>query len=295
MSRIQEQDVMLVSAFTTGDGAGGNPAGVVLDADHLSDGARQAIAAATGLSETAFVSRSATASIKLDFFTPRRRIAHCGHATIATFGLLGATGRLASGSHSKETIDGLRAVEVSGSYASMEQRPPAFRTIDQTATLTALGLDPSDVDTRFSPEIVDTGNGFVLVGVDSPDVLGALAPNMEALETLSEAEDLVGAYVFTTLTGDPDVAATTRMFAPRYGISEESATGMAAGPLAGLLHRRHAAGAQMTIEQGRFMHAPSRSLLYAEVKGEGAAVASLAVGGYAKTSRTLRIAYPDPG
>lgn len=80
-------DVKIVNAFIRG-GSGGNPAGVVLDAGRLDEHEMQAIAAKTGLSETAFVSRSESQAFKLDFFKPTRRIAHCGHATIGTFSVL---------------------------------------------------------------------------------------------------------------------------------------------------------------------------------------------------------------
>ena len=90
------QDITIVSAFTH-NGGEGNPAAVVLDADALSEASMQAIAAQAGYSETAFVSRSQVATYRLDFFTPRRRIAHCGHATVAAFGLLEATGVLGPG------------------------------------------------------------------------------------------------------------------------------------------------------------------------------------------------------
>ena len=83
----------IVYAFTEG-GGGGNPAGVVVDADGLGPAARLRIAARVGLSETAFVSASATETVRLEFFTPTRQIAHCGHATIATFALLRALGRI---------------------------------------------------------------------------------------------------------------------------------------------------------------------------------------------------------
>ncbi|MGR6873835.1 PhzF family phenazine biosynthesis isomerase [Pseudomonas sp. HK3] len=77
----------IVSGFVA-NGAGGNPAGVVLDADKLNESEMLRIAANIGLSETAFVSSSETEGFKLDFFTPNRRIAHCGHATIAAFSYL---------------------------------------------------------------------------------------------------------------------------------------------------------------------------------------------------------------
>ena len=44
--------------------------------NHLTDAEMQRIAAAVGLSETAFVSASETEAFRLDFFTPNSRIAH---------------------------------------------------------------------------------------------------------------------------------------------------------------------------------------------------------------------------
>jgi len=88
------------------------------------------IAAKVGLSETAFVSSSKSADFKLDFFTPKRQIAHCGHATIATFSYLQQLGRIGKETTSKETIDGNRNIFIDGDMAFMEQlapnqRPPA--------------------------------------------------------------------------------------------------------------------------------------------------------------------------
>ena len=74
----------IINAFIDGN-IGGNPAGVVLNADGLSSSQKLEIAAIIGLSETAFVSSSKVADFKLDFFTPTKQIAHCGHATIAIF------------------------------------------------------------------------------------------------------------------------------------------------------------------------------------------------------------------
>ena len=109
----------IVNGFVT-DGIGGNPAGVVLDADKLSDTEMLAIATKVGLSETAFVSKSQTEGFKLDFFTPNRRIAHCGHATIATFSYLAELGRVSEGDTSKATIDGPRKISIKNGAAYME-------------------------------------------------------------------------------------------------------------------------------------------------------------------------------
>ena len=52
-----EIKVHIVNAFIDGQ-SGGNPAGVVLDADELSDHQKLKISTKIGLSETAFVSSS---------------------------------------------------------------------------------------------------------------------------------------------------------------------------------------------------------------------------------------------
>jgi PhzF family phenazine biosynthesis protein len=107
MDNSKKIDVQILNAFVDNN-RGGNPAGVVLNADDLTNEQKLKIASKIGLSETAFVSRSASADFKLDFFTPTRQIAHCGHATIATFSYLSQTGLIKSTASSKETIDGRR-------------------------------------------------------------------------------------------------------------------------------------------------------------------------------------------
>lgn len=306
--RISEQTtrtavpVQIVAAFTV-DGTGGNPAGVVLDADGLDDDAMQSIAARTGLSETAFVSRSAAEGARLDFFTPTRRIAHCGHATVAAFALMRAEGRIADGATSKETIDGPRRILVRDGAVFMQQQAPRYGAdtewtaagATRAAVIAALGLRADRLDARVAPQIVDTGNRFLLIGVAREADLAAIAPDQDAIARISEALDLIGFYVFAVTAGSGFAHATTRMFAPRYGIPEESATGMAAGPLACLLHdvlddRR----VHFVIEQGRFMAEPSVSRILVDLEVEGGRIAGLMAGGEGRPVRTLRIALAAP-
>ena len=290
-------DIKIVNAFTR-NGTGGNPAGVVLDADALGDAEMQAIAAETGLSETAFVSRSVTEAFKLDFFTPTRRIAHCGHATIGTFSVLAALGRVGEGRTSKETVDGPRAIEIVDGAAFMEQLAPQYSseidwagpTVRADQILRSLGLDAAGLIEGGDPVVVDTGNRFMQVGLDSVETLRELTPDQAAIERISEHLDLIGYYVFAQ-TGEKGMAATTRMFAPRYGIPEEAATGMAAGPLGCLLHDRFGLKQErILIEQGAHMEPPSPSLLDVRLTLEDGQIAGLMVGGYGKvmTDRTIR-------
>ena len=57
---------------------GGNPAGVVLDADSLSETQMGKIAAILGFSETAFAMQSGIADFKVRFFTPKEEVDLCG-------------------------------------------------------------------------------------------------------------------------------------------------------------------------------------------------------------------------
>ncbi|MBB3169976.1 PhzF family phenazine biosynthesis protein [Simiduia aestuariiviva] len=279
--------VAQVNAFTD-QNRGGNPAGVVLNADHLTYDQKLAIAHAAKLSETAFVSRSAVADVKLEFFTPTRQIPHCGHATIATFRYLREQELLGEGDFTKETIDGTRRVLLRGDEAYMEQRSPKFTAIDAhlASTLQSLGIDAGQ--TIAAPMRVDTGNGFLVLGLSDTRWLAELKPDLTAIKALSESLNLVGFYLFSSDTVVAGRHATTRMFAPRFGIDEEAATGMAAGPLACYLSQQLGQpDTEFFIEQGQFMTPASPSIIQVQLEKQGSEIHSLMAGGNAQFVRQI--------
>ncbi|MBT4710885.1 MAG: PhzF family phenazine biosynthesis protein [Alphaproteobacteria bacterium] len=289
--------VKIVNAFVT-NGSGGNAAGVVLDADDLTDPEMQRIAAAVGLSETAFVSASDTEAFKLDFFTPNSRIAHCGHATVATFSYLAEIGRVAEGDTSKETIEGPRKILLQDGAAFLEQLAPQYQGesewtgVTKAEILAALGLVEADLIADCDPVVVSTGMKFLYVGVKSSAILSEIQPNLEAVQTFTEALEGVGVYVFTTDVAKSEFAATARMFAPAFGIDEESATGMAAGPLACLLHDRLGVVTDIiVVEQGVYMTPPSPSILEARLDLADGAITGLMVGGFGAVMEDREIEY----
>ena len=82
-------DIERYAAFSD-DPAGGNPAGVVLDASTLSDAEMLAIAAEIGYSETAFITEDrGHGSYRVRYFSPLAEVPFCGHATVATAVALG--------------------------------------------------------------------------------------------------------------------------------------------------------------------------------------------------------------
>lgn len=282
--------VHVVNAFIDGTD-GGNPAGVVLDAQRYSVQQKQLIAAHVGLSETVFVSPSDLADFKLEFFTPSRQIAHCGHATIACFSYLQQQGKIGKPSTSKETIDGRREIRIEGDMAFMEQTVPRYTELGQATSgvdtdtvLASLQLARGDLLAGFEPVVINTGNSFLIVPLTTEATVARAAPQFKAIEAVSEQLDLIGYYLFSPATKIQGRHAGTRMFAPRYGIAEEAATGMAAGPLACFLHDRMKINAAdgMLIEQGRLMSPPSPSVISVKLALADGRIQGLMAGGRAK-------------
>lgn len=278
---MEQVEVKIINAFTDGS-TGGNPAGVVFNADKLSSEQKLLIARKVGLSETAFVSQSDIADFRLDFFTPARQIAHCGHATIAVFSWLMKNGMIKSARSSKETIDGRREILLQGDQAYMEQKAPVYKDISpqHDAILQSLGLSGNDILPGAPISLVNTGNSFAIIPVANEEVLKNLKTDFDLITRISKAFDLVGYYVFCPGTAGSRADANARMFAPAYGIEEESGTGMAAGPLACYLYdvigiKKE----QYIIQQGRFMKSPSPSLINVNLSLDNGRIVGLMAGG----------------
>ncbi|SFZ91862.1 phenazine biosynthesis protein PhzF family [Flaviramulus basaltis] len=283
--------VQILNAFVDGDN-GGNPAGVVLNADDLSDKNKLEIAKKVGLSETAFVSKSKTEDYKLDFFTPNKQIAHCGHATVATFSYLKQIGDLKKDYSSKETIEGKRNIKLSGDLAFMEQLAPTYIDVSHKGNiiLKSLGLKKTDLFLNAPITLVNTGNSFILVPVKNTNILKNIIPDFKLITEISEEFDLIGYYVFTTETEKNNRDATSRMFGPRYGILEESGTGMAAGPLACYLFDiLKIKKKSFHIQQGDYMKDPSPSLIVVDLLIENEEIKSLMAGGKGLLKTKLEI------
>lgn len=284
-------NVQILNAFAE-NGKGGNPAGVVLNADDLSDENKLEIAKKVGLSETAFVSASKTEDFKLDFFTPNKQIAHCGHATVATFSYLKQIGALKNQNSSKETIDGKRKIKLSGDLAFMEQLAPNYVDVShkESVILKSLGLVKSDLLPNAPIQLVNTGNSFIIVPVKNSVILKNISPDFNLINAVSEEFDLIGYYVFTTDTNNAEYEATSRMFGPRYGILEEAGTGMAAGPLASYLFDLLKINKKsFRIQQGKYMKVPSPSLIIVDLEIEKGEITGLMAGGKGILDRQIEI------
>lgn len=286
--------VELVDAFIDGD-AGGNVAGVVFDGGaELSPAQRQEVARQVAVSETAFVLPALEADYKLEFYTPTRPIPHCGHATVGTFARLAETGRLSREQVVNETVDGPRRIRVAGARAFLEQVPAQLTRLDESTTreiLESLGIGTEHLLPDGGPFLGFNGNGSIQIGIADTGVLRSLRPDMERIKTLTNRFAAVCYYVFSPNSVVQGRDATARMFGPGYGIPEESATGMAAGPLACWLESKSdRQRPEFTIEQGHFMTPASPSLIFAQPERTGGTLSAMWIGGRARARGTRRLA-----
>ncbi len=275
--------VQVLSAFTR-DGAGGNPAGVVLDAEGLSEAAMQDLARRVGLPETAFVAPSSRADFRLRFFTPSDEVDLCGHATVAAFSLMRMAGRIPEGEFTQETRVGILGVEVRGDgRVLMEQKLPEFFELVPAEALTrALRVPAAWLDVPgLSPQIVSTGLRDLFVPFAGRKQLLSLKPDVEELKKLSWSLDVIGVHAFTLDPLHEGSFAHSRNFAPLYGIDEEAATGSSTGALACYLRRwgrvPDAAAGALRFEQGDCLGRPSE--IDASLQTDGKRITGVWVGG----------------
>jgi len=250
---------------------GGNPAGVVLIADNLSDGDMQQIATKAGLSETAFVSRSTVASYKVRFFTPVQEVDLCGHATIATFYLMHHLKIIKKGSYTQETKAGILRIEVTDHTVTMEQPSPTFyETIDKATIAQSLNIPTNAIVEGLPAQIVSTGLKDIIIPIKSLKAVKAIKPNFNEVAAISEQHNVVGYHLFTLETTNGGFA-HCRNLAPLYGINEEAATGSASGALACYLSRYGLIDipSQVAFEQGYTMKKPSEITVELTYKQNG--------------------------
>ena len=249
-------EVYVASAFSK-DGQGGNKAGVVINRPDLTVEQKLAVAKELGYSETAFVTHSAAADFKLEYFTPTEQVPLCGHATIATFFVLNFQGMLEKSDYTIETLAGILKMRVEADgMIFMEQNCPVYSEILAGEMLENCFVQ-SYLDKNLPVQIVSTGLEDIIMPVDSVEHLAQLEPNFDGISDLSREKSAVGIHAFA-LSEDKNMTAVCRNFAPLVGIDEESATGTANCALACHLFRYHEKKTQYVFEQGYNLRAVSR-------------------------------------
>ena len=264
------------------EGSGGNPAGVVLDAEKISDSERQRIAMELGFSETAFVEKSHNADFNIRFFTPIDEVDFCGHAIVAVYSLMFQKGILTEGIYTHELQGGIFGVEVRGDgMIFMEQSLPLYESVSHEAVMRC--IDNARINPALDPEIVSTGLRDIFVPILSRQELDSLKVDDDVLIALNTETATIGLHAFALESEDSPIVAYARNFAPLYGIPEESATGSSSGALAcylfknGKLKERNLS--LLEFRQGCVMGSPSQ--IFVSLETDGSEIVRVRVGGKA--------------
>lgn len=194
----------------------GNPAAVCFGETDLDNTTMQSIATEIGFSETAFVKNISGNIYSIRFFTPKKEIPLCGHATLAS-------SKIIFDSTDLHTITFLNCenvelkIEKAGNAIAMQ-----FPVYDTEAIevpkilLDALGIDQA-INTRYSPR-----NKIILIEIATADSLALLQPDFIAL--LKSYSGINGVLV-TAKSNTPDFDFHYRYFWPWAGTNEDPVTG----------------------------------------------------------------------
>jgi len=240
--RFAQVDVFSTTAYL------GNPVGVVLDADGLSEELMQRIARWTNLSETTFVfpPTRAEADYRVRIYTPEAELPFAGHPTLGTAHVWLDNGGKPGNSHIvvQQCEAGLVHVRADAGLLWFDA-PPTIRSGDLDEDylmriVTAFGINRDRV---VAHQWVDNGPGWAVIQLATADEVLALEPDLSLIP-----DAMVGA-----IGAHPPGSAhgyEMRTFAPRVGVAEDPACGSMNASVAQWLIRTGAVTAPYRVAQG---------------------------------------------
>ncbi|MGY5135317.1 PhzF family phenazine biosynthesis protein [Streptomyces nigrescens] len=252
----------------------GNPLALVPDADPLPEGLLPRIAREFHQAETTFLLRPDRpgATWRLRSFTAAGvEVFGAGHNALGAWWWLAATRRLGPGLGTgrwsqqlgTEVLPvGITADEHGLIEVTLEQRAAAYgdELTDRAALAEALGVDGRELGAAAGlpvAQVVSTGAAHLMVGLRDRGVVDAARPDAARLRALLPEVGGQGVYLYALDPAEPGADVHARFVNPVAGITEDPATGSAAGPLACLLGRHGRAGNEVTLVQGHTLGRPS--------------------------------------
>ena len=204
----------------------GNPAGVCLLENSISQELMQQIAMEMNLSETAFVERTADPSVfSLRCFTPSVEVNLCGHATLASATWMFHEGWVKSEDTIHfQTRSGILSVTKSEEGVCMD-----FPLIPTT-----MEKHPDYEHTLFGASIVQAARlrGNWIFELNDEAAVRNLVPDFARIAATSEEGFIV------TAVGSYEYDLVSRYFGPNLGIQEDPVTGFAHCALVDYWHKK---------------------------------------------------------
>ena len=270
---MAEVEVQRWTAFSS-DPAGGNPAGVVLDARGLDEHAMLQVAADVGYAETAFVTPGEDGrSRTIRYFSPVAEVPFCGHATVATAAAIAVS----QGPGSIRFVTPVGGIEIVTTISSHGVPTVSFTSVDPDTgplsdealadVLGALGLTSDDLHRDHAPAAVFGGNWHPLVVLADREVFDGFTPDLIRARAVLDQHGWPATMIVLWPDGGGQWHA--RNVFPVGTITEDPATGAAAAATGGYLRATRAvqAPARIVIDQGRHVGRPSTLLVDIPLSG----------------------------
>ncbi|GAB4234571.1 MAG: PhzF family phenazine biosynthesis protein [Ekhidna sp.] len=208
----------IVDSFTDRS-YGGNPAVVCLLEEDLLVDQMLKIASEFGLSETAFVRKSQDVEYNIRFFSPKKEIPLCGHATLAAAKVLFQNNSLLEAVHfiTSEGIE-LQALKDGNTIEMNLPRYTVKEVRVRKSLLEALMLE----SILFSG--INLEMKMILLEIDNSNFLKRLKPDFESLIKSYSPEEINGVVV-TAKSNKKGFDFESRYFWPWSGTNEDPVTG----------------------------------------------------------------------
>ncbi len=210
-------DTYIVDSFTDKPFKG-NPAGVCILNQKLTEKQMQSIAKELGLSETAFISKIDNQDkYSIRYFSPVMEIPLCGHATLASSKVLFEIDPKIDAIHFKNIQDLDLMIRKYGDKIEMEF--PIYDTTPQNAPnelLHALGIE-TIVNSEYNKE-----TNILLLEIDSCELLKNLSPDFEKLK---RSHNSINGVLITAISQRDNYDFESRYFWPWSGTNEDPVTG----------------------------------------------------------------------
>lgn len=281
---------------------GGSAAGIVLDAEALSEPQMQSIATAHGAPATCFVLSVEPDEVRVRFFSPKTEYGMCGHGTIALLTALVDLGLLPNPTKPSPltlyTSTDAASLTIGqqgdgGLLVMLDLAPAPFRSapIDATLLADALGTTPASF-AALPLEVSDSDFAHLILVMKDRKEVSLLDPDFDRLTELCRAGGIETVAPFSLDPVDSSHQIYCRDFCPAVGTNEAAATGTTNRAISGYAVRHHLAGCStdgphiLRAEQGFDMGRPS--LVTSKFEVSGGQVRSIAVGGVGCKGATSR-------
>lgn len=236
-------NMYLANAFT--DRAfTGNATGVIINSGKLQTDVMQNIAKDLNQDVTVFIKKLDFGLYATRFFTRKREINLCGHATIATFYALAQheyIQPIEEGTIKVIQYTGFGKVHVDIDYKNYKVERVHMNLIakEQERHLSieeiikALGIKKEDLGLNgayMEPKKISTGSADIVIPVQSLEILEKIKIDYEYMQEISIREDIISFQVFTIIENKDGVAKVRqRTFSPSICVEEEAGSGTSTG------------------------------------------------------------------